>query len=72
MPKNSVPAADVPCDFLEFLAQQGGIEVEAASMLLGELLLNYEPGLAALERAHCSVRRSQPRRTRVVGSSIAA
>lgn len=37
---NSVP----PCDFLQFLAQERSMTVPAAAELVGQCLLDYEPG----------------------------
>jgi hypothetical protein len=41
------PTDDLPCDLLEFLAETGGIEMEAATSLLGDFLMEYEPQAAS-------------------------
>jgi hypothetical protein len=45
--KTAPASDDLPCDLLDFLAQERGIEAEMAVALLGDFLLNYEPLSAA-------------------------
>jgi hypothetical protein len=42
--------AELPCDFLEFIAQRSGIEDAAAAALLGDFLIQYEPRFNAAVR----------------------
>jgi hypothetical protein len=47
MPMKSAPQSDdIPCDLLDFLAQERGLEVEVAAELLGDFLMQYEPRFA--------------------------
>jgi hypothetical protein len=45
--KSAPPSDDLPCDLLDFLAQERGLEVEVAAELLGDFLMQYEPRSAA-------------------------
>ena len=53
---------ELPCDFLAFLERRLGVEVEAASDVLGQWLIDYEPGPVARANAKALVR-VRPRRS---------
>jgi hypothetical protein len=43
-------STETPCDFLEFLAQERGTTPSEAAALVGQWLLDYEPGELARSR----------------------